>query len=114
MSWFGGSNYVRRYFILDYEAANLLIVDNPRDEQSVRKGKKIVFRDILKVGLPADDQADQVLQRKVKSNTFKFPFFLTTINREYVLFAPSQKERQIWVDGFSYVIVSTKKVQTLI
>ena len=41
------------------------------------------------------------------------PFYVTTIDRLYVLCAPSDEERKMWMAGFRYVIASTLTVQVI-
>ena len=40
-------------------------------------------------------------------------FYVMTIDRLYVLCAPSDEERKMWMAGFRYVIASTLTVQVI-
>ena len=43
-----------------------------------------------------------------------YSFYLKTTERDYVLMANSNKEKQVWLDAFSYIIPSTQILQQII
>lgn len=61
-----------------------------------------------------DRFVEQQQKMSCESKTFKFPFMVKTVDRVFVLFAPSYSEREMWIAGFNYVIVSTNQVQSLL
>lgn len=57
---------------------------------------------------------NEIEMKKICSKTFNMPFCLQTTDRTYILFASIEDERQLWLDGFNYVIQSTMQVQKII
>lgn len=92
-------SYLKRYYTLDFGNAVMFIKD----------GDTIPFRDIVRVMLPQFNQ-EEVFRKNVNSKTFTFPFFVKTNMRFMELYAASEEERQMWVAGFEYVLISTKVI----
>ena len=113
--------FPRRYFIVDFTQAVIYITHhqefggenmywNKRLNRYVAKPfhqlleedeKKIVlpFRSVIDVHQPST-----CLPQSVVPKDWEYPFSLHTIDRRYVLFAPSNDERKMWMAGFEYVI----------
>lgn len=71
-----------------------------------------MFRDIIYCTLP-EKQNESILQQGC-SKTFFNPFYVSTRNRLYILYAATLEEREMWIDGFNYIIKSTQQVQKIL
>ena len=45
---------------------------------------------------------------------FKFTFSMKTLNHNYDLFAETQSAKDLWMNGFQYIIVSNMQAKNLI
>ena len=90
---------------MDFTVATIQI-KNTREEKNLDKIKHIPFRNIIDLILPSDLDEKVILCRC--SKTYKFPFFLHTIDRKFELCASSENERKMWMSGFNYIKVSTQ------
>ena len=45
--------------------------------------------------------------------TFKFPFSVVTSQRIFEFYASCPQEREMWIAGFNYVVLSSKEVQKI-
>ena len=68
----------------------------------------IPFRSVTDCFKPLKEQPKELLP-----SDWKYPFSVNTQDRTYILFAPTNIERKMWMAGFAYVITSTKTVQVL-
>ena len=48
------------------------------------------------------------------NSTYKFPFSVKTNSRVFEFYSSSAQERDMWLAGFDYVILSSKQVQKII
>jgi len=61
----------------------------------------------------------EVLAKDIESqleratNAYCFPFYLITAERRFLLYTTSDEDRNMWLDGFSYLIMSTKELKLL-
>lgn len=78
-----------------------------RKMQDNKKIKNILFREILKVYKP-QASADATLRKLASGSQYIYPFFVKTTVRQFELYTSSEEEREMWVAGFRYVIVSTE------
>lgn len=101
MKMFNLSIFPKRYFVINFKFARLIIYHNKEDEKS---GKTILFRDIL--------SCEDTKGKNTKDGTS--PFIIKTSERQYILVAPTSMEKQIWIDAFSYIIPSTQALQDII
>lgn len=99
--------YNKRFFILDFTIANIQI-KTTKEETNKENIKKVPFRNIISCYLPNAKSEERI--RQVCSKTYRFPFFLKTLDRMYELCSSSEEERNMWIAGFSYIIVSTSQV----
>ena len=89
----------KRYFTIDYYAATITITHDKDNNDGLCV---IPFRDCI---------SSEVTSHRIdKCNLFKYPFNLKTKEKEWILYAPSVEERAMWVDGITYVILSTEIV----
>ena len=51
--------------------------------------------------------------RKTAYEKYWYGFELTTMKRIFYLFASNKEEREMWITGFEYVIISTNRVQMI-
>ena len=72
------------------------------------KLKIIPFRSIKDCYLARQDLTHMSLPKG-----WTHAFYVMTIDRLYVLCAPSDEERKMWMAGFRYVIASTLTVQVI-
>lgn len=59
------------------------------------------------------EEESKKLAEKIRSKTFKFPFYVFFAERKMLLYAESSAKRQLWLAAFKYVILSTKEVQNI-
>ena len=102
-------------FLLSCSTSNHSEMQIYRNEKEIAQlleedEKKIVlpFRSVMDVHQPST-----CLPQSVVPKDWEYPFSLHTIDRRYVLFAPSNEERKMWMAGFKYVISSTQTVQEI-
>lgn len=70
------------------------------------------FRDILSAYLPTD-ACDEMLRKLASGSQYVFAFFVKTSDRVFELYASTPDEREMWMAGFKYILISTKEVQTI-
>lgn len=94
-SSFGFKKY-RRYHRIDFNTAQIVI---SHTENYNGNGTQIIqFRDIV----------------QCNKGQLEADFFLLTVSRTFELFADTDYEREMWLQGFKYVISTTKEVQKVI
>ena len=91
---FQRSSHYKRYFIISAKQDFVQIQDQP----VTKKYKSILRNEILYL--------QRVTRHKVNiaDLPWKFSFELKTTSRTYVLFAPNQEERELWVNGFHRIL----------
>lgn len=72
--------------------------------------KRVPFRDIHNAYLPTE-QNDKTLRKLASSSQYVFAFFVKTANRVFELYTSTPDEREMWMAGFRYILISTKEVQ---
>ena len=82
-------------------------------EEDEKKVKQIAFAHIQKCYIPTPKNVIKIME-DIPSKTFKYPFIVKTIERMFLLFAPTEQERDMWIAGFEYIIVSTMQVQSIL
>jgi hypothetical protein len=98
--------FPRRYFRIDFAQAKIQIQHKIGGDEN--KTQTLQFGDIKDV--KTFDGEFEILLKKDGPEFFNYPFMITTNDRDQYLYAYSEKERQMWVAAFKYVIVSTKQV----
>ena len=86
---FQRSVHPKRYFLIDFTSANLYIRKDPWKDKTIKIGqdaetKTIPFRSVTDVYLPKGEIHQTALPKK-----WKWPFYVQTDDRTYVLCAPS-------------------------
>ena len=72
-------------------------------ERAVKGPKDIAFNEIIEVrSLNLDVFRGE--HQEIKQLPFKCKFMVRTLEREHVYFAKTEKERQIWLEGFSKIL----------
>ena len=104
--------YYKRYYKIDFTSAVLFISEQINEEDD-KKIKQVPFSHIQKCYEPKPENEIKIAE-EIKSNTFKYPFYVKTLERLFLLFAPTRSERDMWVAGFEYIIVSTRQVQSIL
>lgn len=103
---FQRSLHPKRYFLVDFQAAMLLIM---REKGAGEKDTtSVFFRDIVDCYLPKKDMKDEL------PKNWKQVFYLKTSERLYILLAKTLEDRNMWMAGFRYIIASTYTVQQII
>lgn len=95
--------FPRRYISINFRYARLTI---QKDKKDPKTAKVVLFRDIK--------ECYSLEWQGNKDKHWCHSFFLKTYERDYVLVAPSQKEKQIWLSAFRYIILSTVALQDII
>ena len=85
----------------------MLKIQNDRTNANNDEVKKVPFRDIVKVSLPAPEVKDSL------PRGWKEGFMLQTRERLFILGARCEDDRNMWIAGFRYIIASTVTVQNL-
>ena len=101
-----GIRFLKRFCLIDFGSARFLIMKKHSNAESAN----IAFRDIHSCFL-LDDETPIL---SICSKTFCYPFCVKTRDRTFMLFATTAEERQLWIDGFNYVVCSTKQVQSIL
>ena len=103
-------NHVKRYYIVDFSSATMCM----KDEYTQKKEecKKMAFREILEVIEPSGEFEIKAIKDAPKNHPY--PFYLKTKERTLVLYCQKMEERNMWIDGFIYVVKSTREVQKII
>jgi hypothetical protein len=55
-----------------------------------------------------------MLQKLASGSSYVFPFFVKTTSRTFELYTTTPDEREMWISGFKYILISTKEVQQII
>lgn len=114
VKWFQRSVHPKRYFIIDFTIASIVISHGaykPLSTAEINLQEECTvmpFRDVLDCYLPRN-----LIDRASLPKNWQYPFFLKTTNRLYTLISKSEHERRMWVAGFRYVIASTVTVQCI-
>ena len=87
----------------------VIIKHNIEDNYKNKKITKIAFKDINKVSMPTKSE-DKLIFNLDCETPWCFCFFLHTNKRKYYIYAMSNNEREMWVAGFKFLILSTKHV----
>lgn len=103
-------NHVKRYYIVDFSSATMFIKEEYT--QKKEEAKKIAFREILEVIEPSGEFEIKAIKNAPKNHPY--PFYLKTKDRTLVLYCQKMEERNMWIDGFNYVVKSTREVQKII
>ena len=90
---------MKRYYEINFTLGRLVI---KKDVNLISDNdcQFIAFRDIKSCYLMTNEEE----MKKICSKTFNMPFCLHTSDRTFILFATREQERQLWLDGFDYVI----------
>ena len=112
---FQRTKFPKRFFAIDFQLGNLKIYQNEIEWKSgtCTDYKEIICRDILKcssLGSGHDDDTSSKNNEKASKN-YTVPFQLCTAERNFELYSCSEEERNMWLAGFEYMIVSTQEVQ---
>ena len=98
-----GSMLTKRYLVIDFKFARLTIYKKKNDEATA---KQILFRDV---------QSYQDLEwQGSKQTSWCYQFLLKTTARNYLLIAPTEQDKIVWLDAFDYMIPSTSLLQNII
>ena len=88
--------FPKRYLVIDFKYARLTIYKKKNEEHTARE---IMFRDIKEYSN---------MQWKGKAGpSWCYPFFLKTTSRNYIFVAPTEEDKNIWLNAFDYLIPST-------
>ena len=68
----------------------------------------MAFREILDVIEPSGEHEIKAIKDAPKNHPY--PLFVKTKDRTLVLFCQHMEERNMWIDGFTYVVKSTREV----
>ena len=68
----------------------------------------MAFREILDVIEPSGEHEIKAIKDAPKNHPY--PLFVKTKDRTLVLFCQHMEERNMWIDGFIYVVKSTREV----
>ena len=102
-----------RYYLVDFANATWSIMNSKADKEADRSKRTIIpFRNITECFLPLVEYEEKI--KKVCSKKYNFPFFVRTVDRLFELYASTEKERQLWICAFIYLIKSTAEVQKII
>jgi hypothetical protein len=53
------------------------------------------------------------LRKLASSSTYTLAFFVKTTDRVFELYTSTPEEREMWMAGFKYIMISTKEVQSI-
>ena len=102
--------YPKRYFIIDYTRA-VIQIKHKLDDKKEENTKQIPFRDVKMCCKPQYKAEMQI--REVCCSKYNNPFYLWVNDRMYELFTQQAEEREMFLSGFQYVIISTREVQKI-
>lgn len=117
--------FYKRYYVLDFEAAKLIIKHDVCDYDESSNNQTIQFGSILSCSFICNgtdregiktykyDVVDESNFDGFSESSYKFPFLIKLDNRDMILCAKTAEERQLWIAALEYAIVSTKKVQSI-
>lgn len=111
-SFFKQKLYYLRYFLIDYQTGNIYIATHVEYMGNFNNCTKIPFGGVLDCSQPSE--LEEISLQKEMSKTYCYPFYVKTNERDFTLCAASEEERQMWMAGFKYVMISTKQVQQII
>lgn len=111
VKFFQRNLYPKRYHIIDFTKAQMLI-QNSKTQTDPSKIKRVPFRDIQSAYLPTDG-CDKMLRKLASGSQYVFAFFVKTTNRVFELYTSTPDEREMWMAGFKYILISTKEVQQI-
>lgn len=108
---FQRSKHPKRFFVVDFRTGTISVYHTEDEyKQSNLNRKDILFRDIKQLTLFSKEAEKKY---EVASKNYRFPFIVNTNERKFELFASSEEERQMWVVGFQYILISTSEVQNM-
>lgn len=111
VKFFQKNLFPKRYHIIDFTKAQLVIQNKP-DSTDASKIKRVPFRDIQAAYLPTPEN-DKILRRLASGSQYVLAFFVKTSNRVFELYTSTPDERDMWMSGFKYILISTKEVQSI-
>ena len=87
----------------------VIIKHNADDNSKDKKVTKIAFKDIKKVSLPTKSE-DKLIFNLDCEKPWCYCFFLHTDQRKYYIYTMSTIERDMWMSGFQFLVLSTNHV----
>lgn len=111
IKFFQKNLFPKRYHIIDFTKAQMIIQSKPL-QTDLTKIKRIPFRDIYNAYLPTEEN-DKILRKLSSGSSYVFPFFVKTPDRIFELYTSTPDERNMWMAGFKYILISTREVQQI-
>ena len=102
--------YPKRYFIVDYTRA-MIQIKHKLDDNNAENTTLIPFRDVKMCCKPQFKVEMQI--KEVCCPKYNNPLYLWVNDRMYELFTRLSEEREMFLSGFQYVIISTREVQKI-
>ena len=90
--------------MIDYTKAVVIV----KKEENSTDSQKIPFREFTEV-IPFNEEKTKASLAHCHKN-YKYGFWLKSNVRNMELFCNAEDEREMWMAGFKYVILSTRKV----
>mmetsp|Transcript_15668 Transcript_15668/g.24016 ORF Transcript_15668/g.24016 Transcript_15668/m.24016 type:complete len:174 (+) Transcript_15668:65-586(+) len=102
--------FPKRFWIIDFAFGTVTV---KHDKDSKKESSMFYFREIEDCYMP-EEKKDEQLRVLLTTSRFNVPFYLKTKQRTTLLFSASEREREIWMAAFKYLILSTREVQKII
>lgn len=93
--------FPKRFFLLDFKKAELVIKRKQHDEDK----EIVLFGNIIRCQNMEEDLWGP--------DDNKFCFKVLTNKRDYLLYASTENEKNLWIAGFNYLIFCSKIIQDL-
>lgn len=106
------TRFPKRFFVINFRFGTISIYQCENDflKKPTENVKVIYFRDVKQIST-FDECADNLCEKASKN--FQYPFIVDTTQRRFELHASSVQERNMWITGFTYILVSTTEVQSI-